>query len=317
MEHSASPSKRKTDQTPPRAGAIQQTLDEGRILILGAQILLGMLYRSVFEPGFDKLSGLSQYLIGASTALIILAFVLLTMPVTFYWIVDRGNDRRDFEIFVSGVMMPAVPVFLFALVLTLYVAAHKIIGHAPAILAGLAVSSAGLVWLVAMPSKRSKNPSPAPTQDHGRTAPTPLADRIKHVLTEARMVLPGAQALLGFQLITTVLSDFDKLPESSKIVHLVTIFVTSLSVALLMAPAARHRIVEKGAISEQFHLFAGRMLLVSMILLALGISGNFYVVARKITGSVGFAVISAAAILTVSYGLWFGYTFYRRTRSTQ
>lgn len=58
------------------------------------------------------------------------------------------------------------------------------------------------------------------------------------------------------------------------------------------------------------------MLLLSMILLALGISADFYVVARKITGSMGFAVISAAAVLAVSYGFWFGYTFYRR-RSTQ
>ena len=81
-----------------------------------------------------------------------------------------------------------------------------------------------------------------------------------------------------------------------------------------MAPAARHRIIEKGVNSEQFHLFAGRMLLLSMILLSLGISGNFYVVARKITGSVGLAAIGAAAVLTASNGLWFGYTFYRRHR---
>ena len=52
-----------------------------------------------------------------------------------------------------------------------------------------------------------------------------------------------------------------------------------------------------------------------MILLALGISGDFFVVARKITGSLNFAAISAAAVLAVSYGLWFGYSFYRRARS--
>ena len=57
------------------------------------------------------------------------------------------------------------------------------------------------------------------------------------------------------------------------------------------------------------------MLLLSMILLALGISGNFFVVARKITGSVSLAVICAALVLAISYGLWFGYTFYRRNRS--
>jgi len=36
----------------------------------------------------------------------------------------------------------------------------------------------------------------------GESVGTKLKDKIKLVLTEARVVLPGAQALLGFQLIT-------------------------------------------------------------------------------------------------------------------
>ena len=274
-----------------------------------------MLCRAVFEPGFDALSRSLQYLVGLATVLILVAFVLLTMPATYYWIVDSGTDRPDFETFVMKMMKPALPIFLASFAVSLYVAAYKIIGHSLDIVAGLAASSGGLVWLVTVPLKGSKRPAPESKTRDAPAAPTPLPERIKHVLTETRMVLPGAQALLGFQLITTVLTDFDKLPQSSKIVHLITIFVTSLSVALLMAPAARHRLVEKGADSEQFCLFAGRMLLLSMILLALGISGNFFVVARKITGSVSLAVICAAFVLALSYGLWFGYTFYRRSRS--
>ena len=44
-----------------------------------------------------------------------------------------------------------------------------------------------------------------------------------------------------------VLDDFDRLPESSKQVHLISLLATALSTVLLMAPAAYHRIVEKGA----------------------------------------------------------------------
>jgi len=175
------------------------------------------------------------------------------------WILEP--IRPDFETFVIAVMKPALPIFLASFAVTLYVAADKVIGHSIGIVGGLAASSAGLVWLVAVPLRGSKKPAPELKTRDAPAAPTPLSDKIKHVLTETRMVLPGAQALLGFQLITTVLTDFDKLPHSSKIVHLITIFVTSLSVALLMAPAARHRLVEKGADSEQFHLFAGRKLL--------------------------------------------------------
>jgi hypothetical protein len=43
------------------------------------------------------------------------------------------------------------------------------------------------------------------------------------MLTEARVVLPGVQALLGFQLISVISQSFEKLPTSSKLVHAVSL----------------------------------------------------------------------------------------------
>jgi hypothetical protein len=37
------------------------------------------------------------------------------------------------------------------------------------------------------------------------------------------------------------------------------------------------------------------------------VTGDFYVVMRKVSGSVALAATSAAALLAASYGLWFGY----------
>jgi len=39
---------------------IQNALDEGRMLVLGSQVLLGFQFRSAFEPGFEKLPASSQ-----------------------------------------------------------------------------------------------------------------------------------------------------------------------------------------------------------------------------------------------------------------
>jgi hypothetical protein len=144
-----------------------------------------------------------------------------------------------------------------------------------------------------------------------------LSDNIKHVLTEARMVLPGAQALLGFQFVTILLDDFDRLPQSSKQVHLISLLATALSTVLLMTPAAQHRIVEKGANTEEFHRLAGRFVLMAMVPLAVGIAGDFFVVMRKVTSSVALATTSATALLAVSYGFWFGYTLYRRSEPSR
>ena len=60
------------------------------------------------------------------------------------------------------------------------------------------------------------------------------------------MVLPGAQALLGFQLIAMLMENFEKLPSASQYLHLVSLFLIAVSIILLIAPAAYQRRVEEG-----------------------------------------------------------------------
>src|SRR4051812_6529576 len=96
-----------------------------------------------------------------------------------------------------------------------------------------------------------------------------LSQRIRHALTECRMVLPGTQALMGFQLIVVLMEGFDKLPKSSRTIHLLSLAATAVSASWLIAPAAYHRIVERGEDTERFHRVAGRFLLAAMAALAL------------------------------------------------
>lgn len=132
-----------------------------------------------------------------------------------------------------------------------------------------------------------------------------LSDKIRHVLTETRVVLPGTQALLGFQLIVLLMDGWDKLPQSSQRVHLAALTATAISAIWLMTPAAYHRIVEGGEETERFHQCASKYLLAAMVVLALGIVGDYYVVARQITGSVGLSAAAAGFLLALFYGLWF------------
>lgn len=293
---------------------LQNALDEGRTLILGAQIIVGVLYRTVFEPGYDRFPRHSQLLVIGALVLVLAAFILLMAPVAYHRIVDRGENRPQLHSFVLAIMKLILPLFALSMGLTLYIATEKVDGLTLAAFTSITATGLALAMWSGVGSHRKKSRS-KPMKDAGEAET--LNDKIKHVLTEARMVLPGAQALLGFQFVTMLLDDFDRLPESSKQVHLISLLATALSTVLLMAPAAHHRIVEQGANTEAFHRLAGRYIVWSMVPLALGITGDFFVVMRKVTSSVALAAISAALLLAASYGLWFGYTFYLRSRSSR
>src|SRR4051812_36111049 len=72
------------------------------------------------------------------------------------------------------------------------------------------------------------------------------AEKIKLALDESRMLILGAQVLLGFQLRSAFQERFDKLPAHAKNVDAVSLLLMVLVVALLIAPAIHHRVVEKG-----------------------------------------------------------------------
>ena len=300
---------------------IKTALDEGRMLILGAQVLLGFQFKSILEKGFDKLPSHSQYLKLCGLCLMLVAMALLISPGAYHRIVADGEDREDVHRFTTSVMDFALLPFAFGLGLDLYVGTEKIAGGLAALIAGLAGGLTALFFWYGIEFMRKARREPL-IREKGAMADekekqesgdsTKLKDKIQQVLTEGRMVLPGAQALLGFQFIAILSEEFEKLPATSRYVHLLSLFLVALSIILLMTPPAYHRLVEKGEDTEHFHRLASRILIASMIPLALGLCGDFYVVARKVTESIALSITSAAIMLLIFYGLWFGFTLYRR-----
>ena len=145
---------------------------------------------------------------------------------------------------------------------------------------------------------------------------TELSVKIRHTLTETRMVLPGTQALLGFQLIVLLMDGFARLPRSSKMVHLACLAATALTAIWLIAPAAYHRIVYDGEDTEAFHGTASHFLLAAMATLALSVTGDYFVIAREITGSEALAAGAAAFLLILFYSCWFAIPLLTRRLKT-
>jgi hypothetical protein len=304
---------------------IKFALDEGRMLILGSQVLVGFQFRSILEKGFEQLPRSSQYLKLGALGLMLLAIGLLMSPGAYHRIVEEGEDTQDVHRYTTKVLSMALLPFAIAFGLDMYIVTGKLMGHTQGILTGAAVSLVALFFWYGLEmirktergheSKEAREMSEEKKEDE--KGGTKLKDKIEQALTEARVVLPGAQALLGFQFASMLVEGFDKLPASSKYVHLLSLALMVLAVILLMAPAAYHRIVEEGQDTEHFHRVASRFLIASMIPLALGICGDLFVVVRKVTESATAGLICAAAMLLFFYGLWFGYTIYKRSEQAE
>lgn len=301
---------------------IKTVLDESRMLILGSQVLLGFQFKSVLEKGFEKLPQHSQYIKLGALGLMLIAVALLISPGAYHHIVEDGEDHEDMERFTTRVISLALLPFAFGLGIDIFVGTEKVVGGSTvALVAGAVGSLTALFFWYGLEFIRQDRREPEirekqamAEEKNGVDEGTQLKDKINQVLTEERVVLPGAQALLGFQFIAMMMEGFEKLPTASRYIHLSSLFLVALSVILLMTPAAYHRLVEKGENTEHFHRFASRMLLASMVPLALGLSADFYVVTLKVTESKAVAIAGAVFMLLFFYGLWFGFTLYRRRR---
>jgi len=299
---------------------VQNALDEARLLILGAQVLLGFEFRSVFESGFERLPVHSRYLKLVSLTLLLVSLALLVWPGSYHRIVTKGVDTDEVHRFTSRVMQFALMPFAVAFGLDMFVAGERVAGTFVGTGIGVIVTVFALIfWYVleTFESKRHNEKKMSTKTESPKSPRTRLRDKIKHVLTEARVVLPGAQALLGFQLITFLMDGFEKLPSISKYVHLTSLCLTAASIILLMTPAAYHRIVERGEETEEFHRFASRTLIAAMVPLAIAVCADFFVVVWAVTESIEAALVCGAAMLLLFFGLWFGLPSYWRVTTAR
>ena len=133
-----------------------------------------------------------------------------------------------------------------------------------------------------------------------------LQETVSNILEEARMILPGTQTLFGFQLIVVFNARFhEELSPLEEYVHLGATMLTALATAMLIAPAAYHRIAEPESVSRRFVALANRLLSWSLIPLAIAICADLYLVASVVTANAAVSVVLALVLLIVFGGLWF------------
>ena len=142
-----------------------------------------------------------------------------------------------------------------------------------------------------------------------------LENQVELIVEEGRMVLPGIQALFGFQLIAVFNASFsDELPRAARILHLLATVMVACAIALIMAPAAYHRQAERDRISHYFADYASTMITVAMLPLLIALAIEVALISYVIVHSVMTAWILGGTLALLYSLLWFVYPRWRRSR---
>jgi hypothetical protein len=139
-----------------------------------------------------------------------------------------------------------------------------------------------------------------------------LDKRAQNAIEEARMVLPGIQALFGFQLIAVFNQRFPQMPAGQQLLHYVALLLVGVAIGLIMAPAAYHRIVEQHSVSRFFIQLASVMIAVSMLPLLTAISFEIYILGHLVLDNDQASVWIAIAVAVFLATLWYVFPFIAR-----
>ena len=83
--------------------------------------------------------------------------------------------------------------------------------------------------------------------------------------------------------------------------------LVALSVALIMTPAAYHRIAEPGSVSRFFVRLASWFIAIAMVPLMTAVCLDVYIIGRLILGSAWISGAAACVLVLVFAALWFAF----------
>ncbi len=284
------------------ARRFKTALDELRMLMLGAEILFGFQFNAVFQDGFSDLRPVARWaMLAALLAMAAVIALVITVP-SRHRIADGGRVTIPARRFADTIAGLALVPFAVSLGLDMFIVLDAPFGPIVSTAGGTGFALlAILFWFGAVAVWRPAR------ETHMTEAHVPLETRIEQMLTEARVILPGAQAMLGFQLIAMMTSAFDDLPRASQVVHGGALAAVALSIVALIAPAAIHRLSFEGEASHRFLRIGATLVGAALMPLALGIAGDIYVAGTRIGGSTAVGLIAAVAAGLAMAALWYVY----------
>ena len=136
--------------------------------------------------------------------------------------------------------------------------------------------------------------------------------QFNELLQELRVAQTGVQILFAFLLGLAFTPRFPDLTGQQQTIYLVTLVLSAISAALLIAPVGHHRMVFRQRLRPQLVKTGHRYAITGLVLLLLALVGAVQLAASFVLG--GWASILAAALAGLFATLWFVIPLFHRLR---
>lgn len=131
-----------------------------------------------------------------------------------------------------------------------------------------------------------------------------LARNVNELLQELRVAQAGVQFLFGFLLAVTFTAQYEHASGYQQVVHLVAVLFATVSVALLAAPAAWHRVLFRKGQRERIVEVANVLVVAGMACLAVAMTATVLLLTDVVIG--GWVAVAIGVVTAVLFGtLWF------------
>jgi hypothetical protein len=141
-----------------------------------------------------------------------------------------------------------------------------------------------------------------------------LDRNLGELLQELRVALPGVQVLFAFLLAVPFQQNFTKITPFQERVYFVTLLLTAVSAALLIAPTAFHRMTFRMQEKDTLVYLANKFSIAGLSCLALAMTGAIMLITDVMFGTLAM-VITGAAAFSVFLLLWLLLPLQRRLSS--
>lgn len=129
-------------------------------------------------------------------------------------------------------------------------------------------------------------------------------ERYEELLQELRVMLPGVEVLFAFLLTAVFANRFQELDDPGRVLFLVALLMSALTVLLLVVPASLHRLADLDRARRV--RIATRFQVAGSVTLGMSMCVALFVVVRFVFGTTAGAW-TAGALAIVWAALWYGF----------